>query len=174
MTQEEMLHRFAAVVERLESQTRIIAEGHGLLVGKFDEVFERLDRLEAGQLRHDAEIAALRLELRSFKDEIHARFDAHDKRFDAHDKRFDAIEDRLKAHDQRFDAHDARFDAQDARLTAIAERQERFEAKVMAEFAELKAMIKFSFAELDRRITTLEHVVQDLLGRVERLESRAL
>lgn len=42
----------------------------------------------------------------------------------------------------------------------------------MSEFAELKAMIKFSFAELDRRITTLENVVHDLLGRVERLESR--
>lgn len=38
-------------------------------------------------------------------------------------------------------------------------------------FAETQAMFKFSHAELDRRVRTLEDTVSDLQSRVERLES---
>jgi hypothetical protein len=37
---------------------------------------------------------------------------------------------------------------------------------------ELGAMIRFSYAELDRRVRTLEDAVISLRGRVERLEAR--
>ena len=87
-----------------------------------------------------------------FEVEVLARFDAVDRRLDAVDRRFDAV-------DQRFDAVDS--------------RQDRFEAEVRHEFGEVKAMIKFSFAELDGRLTILEHQVSDLLGRVERLEAKS-
>ncbi|MGH7318408.1 MAG: hypothetical protein ACRELA_02110 [Candidatus Rokuibacteriota bacterium] len=49
---------------------------------------------------------------------------------------------------------------------------ERFREDVRAEFDEVKAMIKFSYTELDRRIRTLEDVVASLSRRVERLEGR--
>ena len=38
-------------------------------------------------------------------------------------------------------------------------------------FAETQAMIKFSHAELDRRISKLEQAFADLQSRVERLET---
>lgn len=38
-------------------------------------------------------------------------------------------------------------------------------------FADTQAMIKFSHAELDRRVRALEESVSDLQSRVERLES---
>ena len=38
-------------------------------------------------------------------------------------------------------------------------------------FADTQAMVKFSHAELDRRVRTLEESVADLQSRVERLES---
>ena len=38
-------------------------------------------------------------------------------------------------------------------------------------FSETQAMIRFSHAEIDRRVRTLESTVTDLLARVERLES---
>ena len=38
-------------------------------------------------------------------------------------------------------------------------------------FSETQAMIKFSHAELDRRLRALEDVVSDLQSRVERLEA---
>lgn len=151
MNDDLMLHHFAAIVERLDQQTRVIAEGHQLLAEKLTTVDQRLDRLQAGQARLEVEVAVLREDLRSFKEETRFRFDAHDA---------------------RFDAHDARFDSQDARFDILEQRQQAFEAKVMDEFRELKAMIKFSFAELDRRISTLEGTVHDLLLRVERLEAQ--
>lgn len=55
-------------------------------------------------------------------------------------------------------------EAMDRRATALEERMERG-------FAETQAMVKFSHAELDRRIRTLEDIVSNLLTRVERLES---
>jgi uncharacterized protein YceH (UPF0502 family) len=38
-------------------------------------------------------------------------------------------------------------------------------------FADTQAMIKFSHAELDRRVRAVEESVADLQGRIERLES---
>jgi hypothetical protein len=45
------------------------------------------------------------------------------------------------------------------------------EDKVDRGFAETQAMIKFSHAELDRRVKALEEGYSDLQARVERLES---
>ncbi len=43
-------------------------------------------------------------------------------------------------------------------------------AEMTSEFQDLKSMIKFSYAELDRRVATLEETVQALQSRVGRLE----
>jgi chaperonin cofactor prefoldin len=58
------------------------------------------------------------------------------------------------------------------------QRIERFEAAMKEEFADVRSMIKFSHAELDRRVRTLEEShrnleqsVADLQARMERLES---
>lgn len=48
---------------------------------------------------------------------------------------------------------------------------ETLEAKVDRGFADTQAMIRFSHAELDRRVKSLEESVSDLQARVERLES---
>jgi uncharacterized protein involved in exopolysaccharide biosynthesis len=48
---------------------------------------------------------------------------------------------------------------------------EEFRREVRAEFQEVKAMIKFSYAELDRRVRALEQELGDLRSRVERIEA---
>lgn len=50
----------------------------------------------------------------------------------------------------------------------------RFRQEVADEFKETKAMIRLSYAELDRRIRGLELDVTDLRGRLERVEARVL
>jgi uncharacterized protein YceH (UPF0502 family) len=40
------------------------------------------------------------------------------------------------------------------------------------EFAETRAMIRFSYAELDNRVRRLEQSVASLESRVERIETR--
>lgn len=44
--------------------------------------------------------------------------------------------------------------------------------EVRAEFSEVKALIKFSYTELDRRIATLETEVTTMKTRIELLEAR--
>jgi hypothetical protein len=65
---------------------------------------------------------------------------------------------------------------QDVRLalegvTANGERLDRLAVEMKQEFAEVRSMIRFSYAELDRRLRTLEEIVSGLQSRVERLES---
>lgn len=61
-------------------------------------------------------------------------------------------------------------------LAALSEKVDRdirsLRVEMKAEFAEIKAMIKFSYAELDQRLRTVESEVLDLRARVERLEAR--
>lgn len=54
----------------------------------------------------------------------------------------------------------------------LDEKLERFRQEVTEEFKEVKSMIKFSYTELDRRMTTIEGEVSSLKSRMERLEAR--
>ena len=47
-----------------------------------------------------------------------------------------------------------------------------FRAETRREFDEVKAMIKFSHAELARRLDSHEHDIADLRERIERLERK--
>jgi hypothetical protein len=46
-----------------------------------------------------------------------------------------------------------------------------FRAEVASEFSEVRAMIKFSYSDLDRRLTGLETTVETLQQRVTRIEN---
>jgi len=71
----------------------------------------------------------------------------------------------------------------EARVRVVGEAVSAVDAKIDREvgalrdelregFDEVKAMIKFSYAELDRRVTSLESAFADLDNRVKRLEVR--
>jgi Mg2+ and Co2+ transporter CorA len=57
-------------------------------------------------------------------------------------------------------------------LAETNQRLDRFERKVEGEFVETKAMIRVSYAQLDRRIQELEGNYAALNERVGRLEAR--
>ena len=59
----------------------------------------------------------------------------------------------------------------DAKVETVDAKVETLRADMNKGFADTQAMIRFSHAELDRRLRTLEDVVADLQSRVERLES---
>lgn len=56
-------------------------------------------------------------------------------------------------------------------VATVDEKLERFRQEVSEEFDEVKSMIKFSYAELDRRINQLETRTRDIEARVGRLEA---
>ena len=57
-------------------------------------------------------------------------------------------------------------------VSAVDQRLDRFQRKVEEEFAETRAAIRFSYAQLERRILDLEGNYAALNERVERLEFR--
>jgi hypothetical protein len=56
-------------------------------------------------------------------------------------------------------------------VVTVDEKLERFRQENSAEHDEIKSMIKFSYAELDRRIIQLEASTRNLEARVGRLEA---
>lgn len=80
-------------------------------------------------------------------------------------RHFDVVAERL---DRRIDIVIETVAAVDEKLDRrTAEIEERMERG----FADTQAMIRFSHAELERRVRTLEQGVADLTARVERLET---
>jgi len=73
--------------------------------------------------------------------EFGVRMDAFEKRMDGLDARLDAFDARMDAYDARMDAFVERMDAFVARLVAM---EERFDAKLDAVRADLRAEIKAS------------------------------
>ena len=83
--------------------------------------------------------------------EMRRHFDIASERSD---QRLDQIVEAIANVDQKLDRH-----------------VERLDERVDRGFAETQAMIKFSHAELDRRVSKLEQAFSDLHARVERLET---
>jgi len=77
--------------------------------------------------------------------------------------------------DVALERNDAKFqllaESVGTRIDQLASEIVRLEEKMDRGFAETQAMIRFSHAELDRRLRTLEETVSSLQSRVERLES---
>ena len=121
---------------------------------------------------------------------IGKKFDAVDARFEAVDRRLDQMATKEELRTQQaetrrhFDVVAERMQSQiqavaegvagaTQRLGQVEQRLDRFERKVEDEFAETRAAIRFSYAQLERRIQELESNYVALNERVGRLESRA-
>ncbi len=178
MTDDELRRLLEANTERIEK--------------RFDRVDKRLDgmdkRFDGIDLRFDG------IDLRL--DGIDLRLDGIDLRLDGVDKRLDGVDKRLEALDKKIDDTKAEmrlhFDAtaEDLRgrldlhaegFANLNEKMDRVKAdtdvRMALSFADTQAMIKFSHAELERRLRqleqtagTLEEKFASLQARIERLE----
>jgi archaellum component FlaC len=133
-------------------------------------------------------------------EKIDKRFDQVDKRFEQIDYRFEQADQRFEKVDQRIDALDQKVDQfkEDiihqfhvisegviSQVKLVAEGVMNLDEKFTREIAsfrreneqahqEIMAMIKLSYAELDRRISKLETEVQDLKRRMDQIERRSV
>ena len=57
-------------------------------------------------------------------------------------------------------------------VSGLGAKVDRLEQKMDRGFEEVKAMIKFSYSELDRRVSSLEASVTNLDSRLQKLEAR--
>lgn len=117
---------------------------------------------------------------------LDSRFAQQDARFTQLDQRFEAIGQRFEAIDQRFEAIDRRFDdvQQDVRevhilveemdrrvelvaegVMANTERIRDLRSEMERQFDEVKAVNRFSYAELDRKLRDHDRRITDLEAR---------
>ena len=110
---------------------------------------------------------------------IDQRFEQMDQRMDGLDKKVDQFKDEII---QRFHVISEDVISQ---VKLVAEGVINLDEKFTREISifrkeneqaheEIKAMIKFSYAELDRRISTLEIEVQELKRRMDQIERRSI
>ena len=155
MTEDEIRRLGQLLDEKMSGVDRRFDELHR----HFDVVAENLQ----GQIQQVAEGVVLGNE----------RLDRVEVRLDGVDGRLDHFETAVRADFAQVEQRAERFEtAVRADFAQVEQRAERFETAVRADFSEVKSMVKLSFAELDRRLTTLESTVHDLTGRLERLETR--
>mgnify|MGYP005832466181 CR=1 FL=1 len=128
------------------------------------------------------------------------KFAKIDQRFEKIDQGFEKVDQRFEQMGQRMDGLDKKVDQfRDeiihrfhlisenviSQVKLVAEGVINLDEKFTREIAifrkeneqaheEIKAMIKFSYAELDRRISTLEMEVQELKRRMDQIERRSI
>lgn len=120
---------------------------------------------------------------------LERKFNRIDEKFDTIDGRFNRIDERLDASDARFNTIDERLEENKRYFGVVAEglrnevrqvaegvanvdeKLEHFRGEFTEEFKEVRALIKFSYAELGQRIRVLEGNVQTLGARLDRLEA---
>jgi chromosome segregation ATPase len=132
-------------------------------------------------------------------DGLETRFDGLETRFDGLETRFDGLGTRLDGQERRsvglesrFDGLERKYDEKTAELhrhfdvvseslhadvrlvaegiAALSERQDRFELEVRRDFVATRALLEPPARNIDRRVSHLEEDVEDLRGRVGRLE----
>jgi chromosome segregation ATPase len=91
-------------------------------------------------------------------------------RLSAVETRLEGVETRLEGVETRLEGVETRLEGVETRLGTLENKFDAFATETRENFDELRASIKFSYAEIDRRMTHLETVVADLSARVLRLE----
>ena len=120
--------------------------------------------------------------------EVNSRFKKIDDQFAEVNSRFDKIDDRFKQVDARFTefrediVHQFHLISEDltSKIQQVAEGVINLNEKIDRRMDEnetahkdILSAIKFSYAELDKRITTLENEMQDLKRRMDKIERRS-
>lgn len=115
-------------------------------------------------------------------DGLEGRFDGLEGRFDGLEARFETQEGRQGALESKFDELHRHFDVVTESLhgdiqlvgeglSALSERHDRFEVAVHQEFLATRALLEPPTRAIGRRVSHLEEDVDDLRGRVGRLEA---
>ena len=117
------------------------------------------------------------------------KFEKMDDRFEQMDQHFQKMDERMNGFDHKVDQfkeeiiHQFHVISEDviSQVKLVAEGVINLDGKFTREMATLRkndeevmAMLKFSYAELDKRIGTLEAEVQELKRRLDQIERRSI
>ena len=144
---DEIIHEFHVISEGIITQVKQVAEG-------VINVDQKLDRT--------------RLEL---KGEI-------EEKTQPIAQAVVSLDNKVTILDGKVNALDNKVTTLDGKVNALGVKLDRFHQELKSEIKETRqeilAAVKFSYAELDKRLTTLEKEFLDLKHRVEKMESRSV
>ena len=141
---EEIKRHFDVVAESLKDEIKLIAEGHVLLNKKIDDLREDVDEFRKENTEEHTILNKRIDELRKENTEEHTILN-------------ERIDELRKENEE---GH-----------AVLSNRIDEFRKENAEEHGEILSAIKFSYAELDRRIVVLEDRFADIEKRVSRLES---
>jgi hypothetical protein len=144
---EEIIHQFHLVSEGVIDQVKLVAEGVATVNERLEAVRKELKEEIIDKTQP---IAQAVLELSG---------------------KVVALDDRVVALDGRVVALDDRVVALDVKVDRI---HEELKTEIIETRQEILAAVKFSYADLDKRITTLEKEFLELKHRVEKIETRSI
>ncbi len=151
---EEIVHQFHVISENMMNQVKQVAEG----VANIDEKLNRrFNDLEAEIDQKTQPIAQAVIELNG---------------------KVATLDEKVATLDRKVTVLDEKVATLDGKVTVLDEKVDRIHQELKSDIHETRqeilAAVKFSYAELDRRITNLEKEFLDLKYRLEKLESRPL
>jgi chromosome segregation ATPase len=185
---EEIVHQFHVISEDVISQVKLVAEGVVTVNEKLErtrqELKEEIDNktqpIARAVLELSGKVVALDGKVVSLDDRVVAldgKVVSLDDRVVALDGKVVSLDDRVVALDGKVAALDGKVTALDGKVTVLDRKVDRIHQELKTEIQETRqeilAAVKFSYAELDRRLTTLEKEFFELKLRVEKIESRS-
>ena len=105
-------------------------------------------------------------------DRVDARLDKLEQHAERVDVHFVALDHNFETLNQKVETLDHKVETLDHKVEALDHKLDGFIVETRANFEEVRASIKFSYAELDRRLTFLESGFKDLSSRMASIESR--
>lgn len=151
---EEIIHQFHVVSEGVIDQVKLVAEG----VATVNEKLERTRK--------------------ELKEEIDNKTQPIAQAVLALSGKLVALDGKVIDLDGKVVALDGRVVALDSKVVALDSKVDRIHQELKIEIQETRqevlAAVKFSYAELDKRLTTLEKEFLELKLRVEKIENRSI
>jgi chromosome segregation ATPase len=165
---EEIVHQFHVISEDVISQVKQVGEGVVNVNEKLDRRFNELKAEIDNKTQPIAQAVTF----------LDGRVTSLDGKVTALDGKVTALDGKVTALDGKVTALDGKVTALNGKVTALDGKVDRIHQEIKKEIQETRqevlAAVKFSYAELDRRLTLLENEFLELKRRIEKIESRSI
>lgn len=170
---EEVIHQMHVISENVIDQVKLVAEGVSLLNDKVERYHEELKTEMADNYRTLGQ-AITGVDEKLIKTREELRIEIRETRQELKDD----IQETRKEFGDKLDQTRQEFGAKlDQTRQEFSENLNKTRQELKTEIQdsrqEILAATKFSYAELDRRLTTLEKEFLDLRQRFQKIESRS-
>jgi len=172
---EEIVHQFHVISEDVITQVKQVAEGVANVNEKLDR---RFNELKAEIDDKTQPIARAVLALSGKVTNLDGKVVALDDKVANLDGKVVALDGKVANLDAKVVALDGKVANLDGKVVALDVKVDKVHQELKTEIQgtrqEVLAAVKFSYAELDKRITTLEKEFLELKHRVEKIETRSI